>query len=239
MCSSDLLIRWRLYLQQFRFAIEHIPGGENSFADFWSRIHCQHVISYFSAQTAAISATTSEKQPPPVTSDTFHVAYEKSDAYLVPGIPNDILAIIARHHNSIVGHHGVNATIRRLRSTNEMFPHCHRYVRQYIQHCPVCQKSRSTLADLPVVTSTEHFSEPFARVQIDTLGPFPEDSYGFAYIEAIICECTAYVELYPTRAATAEESARAINSVVGRYGPPYAIRSDNGPTYTAAVTQEL
>jgi len=103
----------------------------------------------------------------------------------------------------------------------------------------VCQKSRSTLADLPVVTSTEHFSEPFARVQIDTLGPFPEDSYGFAYIEAIICECTAYVELYPTRAATAEESARAINSVVGRYGPPYAIRSDNGPTYTAAVTQEL
>ena len=43
----------------------------------------------------------------------------------------------------------------------------------------------------------------------------------------------------PTPSSTAVESARAINGLLERYGPPYAIRSDNGPSYAAAVTQDL
>ena len=129
--------------------------------------------------------------------------------------------------------------MRKLRAAGLLYPNCAKDLRRYIQHCPICQKSRSTLRDLPVQTTVERFSEPFARIQIDKLGPFPEDTHGFRYIDSIICECTGFCELVATRDETAAESACAINETIGRYGPPYAIRSDNGPSYAAAVTQDL
>ena len=147
--------------------------------------------------------------------------------------PRSCVSCFAQYHNSIVGHHGVNATLRKLRAAGLLYPNSAKDLRRYIQHCPICQTSRSTLRDLPVQTLSSAFPSRFARIQIDKLAPFPEDTHDFRYIDSIICECTGFCELVATRDETAAESVGAINETNGRYGPPFAIRSDNGPSYAS------
>ena len=247
------LIRWRLYLQQFNFYIEHIPRTLNSFADYWSKVHCQHVIDHFSpggTMTArmnsqlALEPTASADDSAltlatPAAEGSLHSLFTHSDNFTVPGIFPERLELLRSVHNSFVGHLGIHATIRRIRALGKAYPRLARDVRLYLKHCPICQKARAVCKDDPVSVTPTHFYEPFACIQLDCLGPFPTDEDGMSYLQALICTCTAFVELVPIKADTGDEAARAINSIIGRYGVPYSFSSDNGPSYTAAVTQEL
>jgi hypothetical protein len=69
------------------------------------------------------------------------------------------------------------------------------------------------------------------RMNIDTIGPFPEDTLGNAYIVVIIDTFTRFVELYKAPNATALTAARALVDHCGRYGIPEQILTDNGPQY--------
>jgi len=247
------LIRWRLYLQQFTFYIEHIPGGLNSFADYWSRVHSQHVIDHFASADStarthsqfALDASPDDNAvivPAPITAEDPSSSlgpFTHSDSFEVANVAPAHLELLRSVHNSFVGHLGIHATLRRIKTLGKFYPRVARDVRRYIQNCPICQKARAVCQDAPISVTPMRFYEPFACIQIDCLGPFPTDEDGMSFLQALICTCTAFVELVPVKADNGIEAARAINTVIGRYGVPYAISSDNGPSYTATITQEL
>jgi len=82
-------------------------------------------------------------------------------------------------------------------------------------------------------------TEPFEVVAIDSIGPFPVDAFGNAYVIVIIDAFTRFVELTPCQSTTAVEAAKALLVSFGRYGCPRALRSDNGPQYDNAIIAEF
>jgi Integrase zinc binding domain len=85
--------------------------------------------------------------------------------------PRSCVSCFAQYHNSIVEHHGVNATLRKLRAAGLLHPNCAKDLRRYIQHCPICQTSRSTLRDLPVQTLSSAFPSRLPASRSISLDP--------------------------------------------------------------------
>ena len=77
------------------------------------------------------------------------------------------------------------------------------------------------------------------RLNIDTIGPLPVDEKGNTYIIVIVDVFSRFVELYPTRDATAKAAAEAIVQHIGRYGIPEQVLTDNGPQYIASLISEI
>jgi hypothetical protein len=108
-----------------------------------------------------------------------------------------------------------------------------------VSACAVCQKVRLGQGSMAAALRTTATMEPFESIALDTVGPLPVDDQGFKYIVVAIDCFSRFVELFPARSASAVEAASAILGVVGRYGAPKQIRSDQGTQYTAHVIEEL
>ena len=59
---------------------------------------------------------------------------------------------------------------------------------------------------------------PFQVICADHIGPLPKDEEGYQYILVEICAFLRWIELFPTKTAAAEESARCIHQHFGRWG---------------------
>jgi hypothetical protein len=209
--SSPKVRRWWLFLQEFDIDIIHIAGSDNFIADSMSRL-------------CTLTEQTAERYNTLTEDDIPEEAYEK----------------ISQVHNSIQGHFGVEKTHEHLlRDGYETWEHIRAHIRSFIRKCPCCQKM-STLR-IPIHTSpyTTASHRTMERLNVDTLGPFPTDSWGNQYIIVVIDTFTRFVELYPSRDCTAQEAAKALLNHVGRSGAPYHILSDNGSQYVNKLIEEL
>jgi hypothetical protein len=114
-----------------------------------------------------------------------------------------------------------------------------RYVRQYVQGCPACQKAWA--AKPPVVTEPFTLSGdvPMKKLAIDTVGPFPADSQGNTYVVTVVDLFSRYVQLFPAADSTAQAAASAILGHIGYFGVPASILSDNGPQYANLLIEQL
>ena len=115
---SPKVQRWRQYIAEFNFDIEFIDGDKNIVADSLSRL-------------ADI----------PVTN------FNAMNKFLSKKIPDDKYALIARVHNSHVGHFGKMRAIERLFALidNEKlkdidWPDIRAHVTMFLRKCPACQK---------------------------------------------------------------------------------------------------
>ena len=140
-------------------------------------------------------------------------------------------------HNDVVGHHGVQRTktlLRRQANSQWAALSNKKFVKQiqtFIDTCVTCQKHRVEQGEnTPALGSTMRF-EPFECIAFDTMGPFPEDQYGNKYIIVGIDMFTRTVELTARKDATAKSAAMSILEMVGRYGVPRMIQSDQGTQY--------
>ena len=150
--------------------------------------------------------------------------------------------MISSVHNSLVGHHGVERTLERLRSRypseSEKWAYQREHVRHFIKKCPCCQKMsylKTTIHTLPFTTATY---TPWQRINIDTIGPLPPDEHDNKYIIVIIDTFTRYMELYAVKSVDAEHAVQAINAHCGRYGVPTQIVSDGGTQFINALMTE-
>jgi hypothetical protein len=150
-------------------------------------------------------------------------------------ITPDQLVILRDHHNHLMGHHGIDATLKLLRLNGYAWDGIKSHVVALIQSCGHCQKNKShSTISVPEFTTTETY-EPFVTVAIDTLGPFPPSRRGHVYIFVIVCCFTSYVELVPSIDNTAQSAAEALLTVFGRYGAAFYLRSDNAPNFAGHV----
>lgn len=232
---SARVVRWRHFLAEFNFILQHIPGETNVTADMLSRC-CVTTRSHQDTDQSNLSL--GEEATPKQTQeeeDLEGIRQQKNEDSR-PSFPD---AIIKRFHNAINGHHGIARTMRLIQEAGLAWPGLLKDLKRFMQSCAECQKLR--LPQQPIVASprpTFDF-EPFRSVSMDTLGPFEPDNLGRTHIVAFVDAFSRWTELVPTTGTSASETAKALLTLVGRFGVPAFLRSDNAPDYTAKVIDEL
>ena len=141
-------------------------------------------------------------------------------------------------HNAFIGHHGVERTMQKLieslTAKNEpLWPNMREHVREFIRTCPCCQKNNTLMELIRMSHFTTHTYEPWYTINIDTIGPLQESSEGYKHILVIIDCFSRFVELIPIKDTSAKAARDALLGIIGRYGVPNQIRSDNGTQFTA------
>jgi transposase InsO family protein len=161
-----------------------------------------------------------------------------------------IVDIIKKVHNATSGHFGIQKTadlvdryLNELITAGEVSPriNLHRLtkarrieiIKAYIERCDICQKTSDKGEKIAITPFTVSTYAPHECVQADHIGPFPEDRVsGAKYILVIIDTFTRWIELYPVKEATADDSAEAISDYVMRYSKPKIVMTDKGSAFT-------
>jgi hypothetical protein len=208
--TAPKVVRWKLRLQIFDFDIVHIPGTANAIADTLSRLF---------------------------TMNSNHTELVKSNHNVRKRPPNE--KCIQIMHNCMVGHHGITNTLDKLKAKKWTWENMHKDVADFISKCAVCQKIKHAQGSVLASLSTTIRDKLFARVAIDTIGPLPKDEYGNKYIIVMVCSFSRFVEMEPFPDSSAKSAAKAILRLVGRYGVPEEIQSDQGGQYAGDIVTDL
>ena len=110
-------------------------------------------------------------------------------------------------HNTVVGHYGLERTLKRFKDFKHTWDYKRQHVRYFIDHCPCCQKMNMS-------TYT-----PMECLNIDFIGLFPDQGY----ILVIVDTFTRWVELYHTTDATALSAAECLLKHFGGFGAPHQL----------------
>ena len=214
--------RWKMAIMHYNFNIEHIPGKDNVVADALSRMVKKP--RYKDKQVEEVND-----------SNTYDHIYTIDEEVLRDvsyfRLEDDIYDKLSKVHNSIVGHHGVERMITSLKKANENWKSIRSDCRKFIIQCVECQKMSAIKYPIHINPFTRAAYAPMDRIAIDTIGPMPEDDFGYNNIITIIDTFSRLVELVATKDTTAITAGNAIIGWIGRYGIPSQIISDNGTQY--------
>ena len=204
--------QWKLYLQDWNFTVSWVEGQEvhQQVPDKLSRLvsNPEEIETSNDTDTATLSVAVAQ--------------VDISDAEY---------AIISSQHNATRGHSGVDVTLNRLREGGYTFPNLELKVRTFIRKCPLCQLTSQIKPLVKVKRFTTAALYPFQVICADHIGPLPKDEEGYQHILVVICAFSRWIELFPTKTTTAEETARCIHQHFGRWGTADRIRTDNGPAF--------
>jgi len=112
-------------------------------------------------------------------------------------------------------------------------------VKKFIETCYICQKQNEALEKLytePFVGSTY---APMERIQIDHVGPLPEDAYGNKHILVIVDTFSRWVEMYAVKDVSSYTTAWHLCDYIFRYGPPKEVHSDHGAAFIEQTYNDI
>jgi len=87
--------------------------------------------------------------------------------------------------------------------------------------------------------STEIYNGSVVSLPSHMCGPLPKHEEGYQYTLVVICAFSRWIELFPTKTTTAEETARCIHQHFGRWGTADRLRTDNGPAFANDLLKGL
>jgi hypothetical protein len=148
--------------------------------------------------------------------------------------------MLQKFHDDIsAGHFGFARTLERI-SKRFYWPGMAQDVLQYCRACIQCQ-TRKSIPNKPAgLMMYIQVDQPFEKVGIDLLGPFPVSRYGNKYIIVAVDYLTKWVETAAIPNGTAEEVARFfVDSIVFRHGAPKTLISDRGKCFIADLNARV
>ena len=233
--GSPKIIRWKLELQEHDFELVHVPGKDNHIADYMSRNELAAIDDYVPESTAICSYLASLRaRAMPEGTDKLTVKYTKE------GIPQEYYGQIGKVHNALVGHHGVQNTLRKLQESGVVWKYQRHHVKQFIKECDVCQKMDRTSFTVNTNPYTTGGYRPFEVLNVDTLGGMEPDTEGNKYAVVIIDTFSRFAAVYPVKDTTAESAADAIIKHMGIFvTTPCIIKHDGGPDYGNKIVGQL
>ena len=80
-------------------------------------------------------------------------------------------------HNTVVGHYGLERTLKRFKDLNDTWEYQRQHIRYYIDHCPCCQKMNMLKIPIHAHGFTTSKYTPIECRNIDFIGPFPDQGY--------------------------------------------------------------
>ena len=208
--SNPMVVRWHLALQELDFDIQYVKGEDNQIADAMSRLCVNN------KPTTLPSSLLSAIDGPYIISD---------DAY----------TNITLCHNSVIGHGGVERTLRKLKALHHNWQSMRLDVKAFIRECACCQKMTQIKVPITAYKYVTSTYRPMECLNIDFIGPYPDKGYVLTIVDTF----TRWVELFATPEATAEQACICLVQHFGRYGSPSVIRSDRGSHFANAVIAQF
>jgi len=253
--GSAKVQRWKTLIQEFKFNLEFIKGTDNIVSDAWSRL-CEYTRTGEDSTAAAGGASEElasielrEVVEAMMEMESISaVVLDVSSAFSVEelfaieqeyAISDEIRDQLSLVHNATAGHVGLKRTVSRLKRKGVKCKHMRGMVLRFIRECPFCQKQyylHTLKHSVPFTVSSQSVMQ---RLGIDTIGPLPEDKYGFRHILVIIDCFSRWVMCYPLRSTSAEEFVRAFLWHCGIFGRPLEILTDNGSQLKNAQVEEF
>lgn len=145
--------------------------------------------------------------------------------------------IITEHHASTLGaHRGTNQTIKRIKIQFD-WNGITEDVKRFVKACQSCQINKGNNRNIkqPMVISTTS-TEPFEKLFIDVVGPFPRTISGNAYILTMQDDLTKFSIATPM--ANHEGNAVAyyfVTTLVCLHGIPTTLVSDQDTEFLSKV----
>ena len=137
------------------------------------------------------------------------------------------------------GHLGIERTAQKI-SERFYWPRWRSDVDQFCTECAMCdqRKQPPKRPKAPLVPSSE--LEPMERIEIDVLGGLPTTNSGNRYILVACDMYTKYMQAWPMRTQTAQETALTLyNNWLTVHGVPQRIHSDQGGNFESLLFKEL
>lgn len=230
--GSQKVRRWRLFIQEFNFQVEHIAGEDNIVADAFSRLCTREEAT----EVFTLSALSSLVDGPSTATNKGKLRLEKIDKV---NIPDDCYRKIRQVHNRTVGHSGVEQTIAKLAEAGHTWRNMRLHVQSFVRKCDYCQANSEKKISVKVAPFTRASYHPMEVLNVDTIGPLPKDDSGNEYILVIIDCFSRWVELYAIPDTSAKSAAEPLLQHCGRFGVPALIRSDRGTQFVNALIEQL
>ena len=163
---------------------------------------------------------------------------EDSDHQLHWVVPSDIRGdLIQFAHEQ--GHRGKEITLERVKETG-WWPAMRKDVEQWVDNCLACAMVNADPSGLKAGFQHQRIEGPWARLQIDFIGPLPVTPRGNKHCLTIVNPFSKWVEAFPCKKNTAATTARLLfNHMLSRFGIPKTMDSDLGSHFIGEVTKEL
>ena len=156
-------------------------------------------------------------------------------------VPDILKDEVLRHCHDIPisGHLGIRKTYKKVKHS---FMWYKRYVdtKLYVKTCSSCNRNKKTNKKPRFNLGQYHASTPLEKVHIDLLGPFPTSTNGNNYILSIVDQFTKWIEIFPVKSQTSEETAKTIvDGFISRFGCPIEIVTDQGKCFESNLFQAI
>lgn len=165
-------------------------------------------------------------------------------------VGNELLLVIPTHLHSTVlqqlhdvptaGHLGVARTYDRVRR-RFFWPGLYRSVQRYVRSCESCQRrKRPAVHPAGLLQPIDVPAEPFYRVGLDLLGPFPLSTDGNRWVAVAIDYSTRFAITRPLPSSCATDVADfLIQDVILHHGAPRQLVTDRGRYFLSKVIDDL
>ncbi|KAL0252193.1 hypothetical protein GEMRC1_001405 [Eukaryota sp. GEM-RC1] len=148
--------------------------------------------------------------------------------------------LLTIHGSTRAGHPSKKDSVSALMRSDYWWPNYLYDMKSHVKNCIPCQKT-APAPELKLPSSGNLWSDrPFQCLHADVIGPLSPDSEDYKYILVFVCSFSRFSILVPLKVLNAQEVAYSILwNVVGNYGIPSQILSDNGPEFANAVNKSL
>lgn len=240
--------RWAMRLQDFDFEIEHRKGKQHVVADALSRsvavISLESMLDTADAEYAQLRANVAASPAafPKYTVNGQAVCMSGKKGgpkVLVP--TNWRKAVLRENHDAVTaGHGGYFKTLRKIME-HYTWEGLSRDVQRYVADCQTCKGIKPT--NKTENTPMRYFdapAQPFHRVCIDYLGPFPMSTSGNMWLLVAVDDFSKYTVVRATRKANAVTSAKFVEQeIILRHGAPSEIVSDRARHFDANIFHQM
>jgi hypothetical protein len=194
------LLRWRIKLEEYDYAVVYRKVALNTNADALSRI----------------SSLAPEKGAPETKRES--VTDEETKG-----------TILYEYHDSPVGgHRGMNKTFMEIRKRYE-WPNMKRDIEKYVKRCKSCQMNKTLGPRRKAPTEITTATRQFERGALDIVGPTAVTNKGSRYILTLQDYLTKFMAAIPIPTQDTETVAREfLQNIVLKYGIPEVILTDPG-----------
>lgn len=216
------VVRWRIYLQGFQFAFNHIAGKQNVVADWQSRFNYLETVNDSNEYDAF--------------NDDLYFLSAAVDASRDIKTSTSLLTqndMISQCHGSRAGHHGFRRTWNLLKDKFPGHGISSEFIREYIASCAVCQKVRLGMQDalIPIVRHLKN-DGPRKVVGVDYLSlELDKNNNNGLYV--IRDHFTKHIGLYPVPNADAQNLAYSLFKYATSFGVFDILMSDPGSDMTS------
>jgi len=212
--TSDKVYNWKLEVQEYDFHLVFIAGTDNIVADSMSRL-------------CVLEDTETDE------------VVEYINAIYEMFVPQHIQSDFEKVHNSVVGHKGVSKTYKRALKAGMKHENLKHYIKILCKQCRRCQENRQERLITKTMPYTTARYSLWECIAVDTVGPLPEDKYGYKYVLNIIDMFSRFEHLIATKNVDAQSALRALLQHVGLFGVPNDVQSDRGTQFINEAVADL